>query len=82
MEGEIEVNGEHTSKAAHVSEDHRVWESVKESPPPENTVVETKIDDEDGARNEGRLKRRGRLWWFTDDSMYVYYAPTHWRPTS
>lgn len=67
---------------AHGTEDHRVWESVKESPPPENTVVETKIDDEDGARNEGRLKRRGRLWWFTDDSMYVYYAPTHWRPTS
>lgn len=65
-----------------MTSDYRVWESVKESPPPENTVVETKIDDEDGARNECRLKRRGRLWWFTDDSMYIYYTPTHWRPTS
>jgi hypothetical protein len=47
---------------------------------PENEVVETKIDDENGVRNVQTLKRRGNLWWFPDDSMYCYYRPTHWRP--
>ena len=45
---------------------------------PENEVVLTKIDDADGVRNVTTLKRRGRLWWFADGSMYVYYSPTHW----
>lgn len=48
---------------------------------PEGVVVETKIDDEHGARNHQRLKRQGRLWWHPDGSMYVYYRPTHWRPS-
>jgi hypothetical protein len=26
------------------------------------------------------LRRRGRLWFFSDMSMYVYYDPTHWKP--
>ena len=47
---------------------------------PEDVPVLTKIHDERGSRNEQPLKRRGRLWWFTDGSMYVYYTPTHWRP--
>ena len=47
---------------------------------PEDTTVMTKIDDQNGLRNEQRLKRRGKLWFFPDMSMYVYYAPTHWRP--
>jgi hypothetical protein len=47
---------------------------------PEGVVVMTKIDDADGCRNEQELKRRGRLWWLADGSMYVYYTPTHWRP--
>lgn len=47
---------------------------------PENIVVETKIDDGAGVRNEQPLKRHGRLWFLPDDSMYVYYTPTHWRP--
>ena len=47
---------------------------------PEDTPVLTKIDDEKGARNEQPLKRRGRLWWFADGEMYVYYTPTHWMP--
>jgi hypothetical protein len=45
---------------------------------PEGIVVNTRIDDVDGIRNEQALKRRGRLWFFPDGSMYVYYTPTHW----
>jgi hypothetical protein len=47
---------------------------------PDNEVVMTKIDDENGTRNEQALKRRGRLWFFPDGRMYVYYTPTHWMP--
>jgi hypothetical protein len=47
---------------------------------PENVVVLTWIDDGEGVRNLQKLKRRGQLWWFPDDSMYCYYTPTHWRP--
>ncbi|WP_225784496.1 hypothetical protein [Xenophilus sp. Marseille-Q4582] len=39
----------------------------------------TKIDEGGSVRNEQRLKRQGRLWYFPDGSMYVYYTPTHWR---
>lgn len=46
--------------------------------PPEGIVVDTVINDAAGIRNHQPLKRRGRLWFLTDDSMYVYYAPTHW----
>lgn len=55
------------------------WKKISEQLPPEETVVETKIDDGNGCRNVQKLKRRGRLWFFPDDSMYVYYTPTHWR---
>lgn len=41
--------------------------------------METKIDDSNGCRNVQKLKRKGRLWFFPDGSMYVYYTPTHWR---
>ena len=54
------------------------WNSVDSAP--ENVVVLTKIDDDKGARNQQPLKRNGRLWWFPDGSMYVYYTPTHWSP--
>lgn len=47
---------------------------------PEGAPVETKIDDGDGWRNQTALVRKGRLWFFPDMSMYVYYTPTHWRP--
>lgn len=40
----------------------------------------TKIDDECGVRNEQTLIRKGNLWFFPDESMYVYYTPTHWKP--
>lgn len=55
------------------------WVSVKDGLPPEGQTVDTKIHDETGERNTQQLKRRGRLWFFPDDSMYVYYTPTHWK---
>lgn len=55
------------------------WNKVSEILPPEGVTVETKIDDADGIRNMQRLKRRGRLWFVPDGSMYVYYTPTHWK---
>lgn len=55
------------------------WTAVRDALPPDGEIVETKIDDADGVRNEQRLVRDGRLWFFTDHSMYVYYTPTHWR---
>lgn len=47
--------------------------------PTNGVEVFTKIDDEKGIRNEFTLKRRGYLWFYPDDSMYVYYTPTHWK---
>jgi hypothetical protein len=47
--------------------------------PPEGVVVETKIDDHRGVRNEQSLVRQGGLMFFPDKSMYCYYWPTHWR---
>ena len=48
---------------------------------PEGIVVDTKIDDSKGVRNEQPLKRQGNLWFYPDGWMYVYYTPTHWRFT-
>jgi len=56
------------------------WISCTSTLPDEHQVVETKIDDANGCRNIAPLKRIGRLWFFHDGSMYVYYTPTHWRP--
>ena len=55
------------------------WIACKTELPPEGVEVETKIDDDGGPRNEWTLKRKGRLWFYPDMSMYVYYTPTHWR---
>jgi hypothetical protein len=57
-----------------------MWTSVRTLLPKEGQPVMTKIDDEDGCRNVTTLKRLGRLWFFEDGSMYVYYNPTHWKP--
>lgn len=57
----------------------QAWNNVADVLPPENVTVETKIHDAQGCRNEQPLKRVGRLWFFHDMSMYVYYTPTHWR---
>lgn len=53
------------------------WQPI--STAPEGVVVMTKIDTPSGIRNQQPLKRQGRLWFFPDMSMYVYYEPTHWR---
>lgn len=60
------------------------WQDI--STAPEGVVVQTKIDDGKGERNVQSLIKRTRipgetrpLWWFADESMYVYYEPTHWR---
>lgn len=59
------------------------WRIEQTDPPPEGRVVLTKIDDNKGARNVQKLKRgtgkANGLYFYPDDSMYVYYAPTHWR---
>lgn len=55
------------------------WKQTSLELPPDGLVVDTKIDDGDGCRNEQQLKRSGHLWFFPDGSMYVYYTPTHWR---
>lgn len=55
------------------------WTRCLDSEPPENKVVNTKIHDASGCRNEALLYRQGRLWYFPDHSMYVYFMPTHWR---
>lgn len=54
------------------------WKSIKEFRPPNDIIVETKIDDEKGIRNITNLILSQNLWWFSDMSMYVYYNPTHW----
>lgn len=55
------------------------WKEINNLPP-ENVVVETKIDDALGCRNVCKLKRRNSLYYSPDGYMYVYYQPTHWRP--
>lgn len=56
------------------------WIRVDEQPPPVDLVVETKIQDQDGCRNEQSLKLADNgLWFVPSGDMYVYYKPTHWR---
>jgi hypothetical protein len=58
------------------------WIRCIDKLPPVSQVVDTKIDDADGCRNVQPLKLiagGGRLWFFPDGGMYVYYEPTHWR---
>jgi hypothetical protein len=63
--------------AAQKGETMSDWQPISTSP--EGKVVLTKIDDECGPRNQQELVRQGRLWFFPDKSMYVYYDPTHWK---
>lgn len=62
-----------------------VWRDIATAP--EGVEVMTKIDDENGVRNEQSLVKRTRipgetrpLFWTPDGTMYVYYTPTHWHP--
>lgn len=64
-----------------MSENPQDWIAINDEVPGYDIVVQTKIDDGRGVRNEQKLKRRGVLWFLCDGSeMYVYYTPTHWRP--
>ncbi len=56
------------------------WLPITAELPQDNIAVETKIDSGMVERNVAKLVRQGRLWFFPDISMYVYYQPTHWRP--
>lgn len=56
-----------------------MWKKTSEKLPLENLIVDTKIEDENGRRNEMKLFRVGNLWYLPDGSMYVYYTPTHWK---
>ena len=55
-----------------------MYKEVERTLPPERVVVKTKIDDDKGIRNEQLLVRSGKLWFFPEGDMYVYYTPTHW----
>jgi len=54
------------------------WIACRTRLPDDGVPVQTKIDDGNGVRNIRTLKLKGKLWWFENDSMYVYYNPTHW----
>jgi hypothetical protein len=55
------------------------WRKISPADPPEHVIVDTRIDDSRGPRNEALLFRQGSLWFLEDGSMYVYYTPTHFR---
>lgn len=60
-----------------------IWIKITDQLPPENVMVMTKIDDEQGIRNVQPLrlvdtKLSGRMFFHADGLMYVYYTPTHW----
>lgn len=52
------------------------WKEINSAP--EGVAVHTMISDVNGMRNEQKLTRKGRLWFYPDMTMYVYYTPTHW----
>jgi len=57
------------------------WQPIKLAPVGEE--VWTKIHDERGERNHAKLTRHGNLWYTGgQNSMYVYYTPTHFAATS
>lgn len=55
------------------------WIRTSDMLPPEKEIVETKIHDKQGIRNEGDLIRLKNMFFTPDERMYVYYTPTHWR---
>lgn len=54
------------------------WIACNCNLPEENIVVNTKIDDWQGERNQQMLVRKGNLWFLQDQNVYIYYNPTHW----
>lgn len=56
-----------------------MWNNTNYSKPNQGWIVDTKIDDSNGIRNEQKLVYKNGRWWHTDMKMYVYYTPTHWK---
>jgi len=54
------------------------WVKVSHRLPPENKIVRTKMDEDGRVMDESKLIRKGTLWWLPDESIYVYFTPTHW----
>jgi len=52
-----------------------MWYETNKELPAEGVTVLTM----DSSGREQLLKRRGKLWWFPDMSMYIYYVPVRWR---
>ncbi len=60
------------------------WLETKFVLPEIGVIVETKIEDAEGAREHRLLKRggyNGDLWFHWDCMLFVLTPPTHWRPT-
>lgn len=53
------------------------WQAAHTAP--DGVEVDTAVFHSNGVSNHQPLVRQGRLWFFPDHSMYVYYEPTHWR---
>lgn len=64
------------------NEESLEWIANTDTLAPDYQIVMTKIDTEAGVRNEQLLKRQGNLWFTPDGEMYVYYSPTHWKPST
>jgi hypothetical protein len=52
------------------------WTRTDSRLPKDGELVQTM----DSGGHVQPLRRRGRLWFFADNSMYVYYTPTMWKP--
>lgn len=57
--------------------EYKMWFKTSKELPDDGEVVETKIDDGRGCRNEIQLMFKNNMWVLPDGSMYVYYTPTH-----
>lgn len=64
------------------------WKAITlDNLPPENVVIETKVQDATGDRNQCLMRwertERGRMWFFANALQtgvdYPYWNPTHWR---
>lgn len=78
----VEMNTENLGNESGDRETEHDWTPCAQRLPADGVEVLTKIDDDKGVRNEQGLVRRGSLWFTgtSGDAMYVYYAPTHWKP--
>lgn len=54
-----------------------MWQNSSSSLPVKDKIVNVKIDDDKGIRNECKLKFNGKFW-IDESDMYVYWTPTHW----